>query len=68
MTQRAELIINNVPEYAKDAPLWIATLDKYNRDQAWYWGAYDTDEEVSNAINQLGREDVVIVHNKGVEE
>ena len=58
----AELLIKNVPEYAKEYPLWVVTPDEINRDVAWFFGAWDDDEQISDVINQTGGEKI-IVHN-----
>jgi hypothetical protein len=62
---RAEVIVYNVPEYANNHKYWIVSLDPVNSDRVWFYGGYDTDEEVSNAINELKqhRNDVMCVHN-----
>lgn len=69
MRTKAELFINNVPEYALKHPLWVVTLDEFKRDEAWFYGAWDTDEELSDILLAFVNQDnnKIIVHNPSAE-
>lgn len=65
---RAELIVENVPEYAEEHPYWIVTLDD-SKERAWFYGAWDSIEETRIILAQLGGDRLIVFnsHSKNKE-
>jgi len=62
----AQIRVNAVPPYAKDYPVWIVRIDEVKRTEAWFFGAYETEEYAKEIVEDIHR--AVIVFNSVSEE
>lgn len=58
----AKVKVNNVPDYAKDAPYWVVRIDKDSRE-LWFYGAWSDEETANHIALQV---DGLVVENEGV--
>lgn len=66
MEQIAGLRVEGVPPYAKDYPVWIVRVNENKRTEAWFFGAYESEEEAKEVVEDIHR--AVIVFNSVSEE
>lgn len=57
----AQIKVNAVPPYAKDYPIWIVRVDERTQTEAWFFGAYETEEYAKDIVQDIHR--AVIVFN-----
>ena len=52
MRGQAMVEVNNVPDYAKDLPFWVARYDE-NTKALWFYGAWEEKAKAEQAVDEL---------------